>query len=78
MVADGGGENAAGGPAALQGVLAGAGEHVAQLLPVEQITAVPQGHPGEELKGAVHQVVVLAHPADTGVGVKTGEDGIFK
>ncbi|CDD30736.1 putative glycosyl transferase group 1 [Firmicutes bacterium CAG:94] len=78
VVADGGGENAAGGPAALQGVLAGAGEHVAQLLPVEQIAAVPQGHPGEELKGAVHQVVVLAHPADAGVGVKTGEDGVFK
>ena len=78
VVADGGGENAAGSPAALQGVLAGAGEHVAQLLPVEQIAAVPQGHPGEELKGAVHQVVVLAHPADAGIGVKTGEDGVFK
>ena len=76
VTADGGGIDAAAGPAACQGKLAVPGEDVAHLFPVEQVPAVPKGNAGEELKGTVHQVVILSNPADAGIGIEPGQNGV--
>ena len=76
VAADGGGVDAAAGRTAGKGHLAVPGEDVAQLFPVEQVPAVPKGNAGEELKGTVHQVVILSHPADAGIGIEPGQNGV--
>jgi hypothetical protein len=40
---------------------------------VHQVAAVENGHAGEIFHGAVHQIKVGAHAANTGVGVKAGQ-----
>ena len=49
---------------------------MADIFPVDQIPAVPDGNAGEKFKGAGYQVVVLPYPADAGIGIKAGNDGI--
>ena len=50
---------------------------VADVRPVEEIAAVVQRQPREVLEGADHQIVVLSHAADAGVGMKAPENRVF-
>ena len=77
IVADGGGIDAAPGAGFVQRQLRGARQAVAYLRPVHQVLAVVQGHAGEVLETAVHQVEVVAHSAHAGVGMITRDDGVL-
>ena len=50
---------------------------VAHLLPVYQVFAMEHRHAREVLEGAVHQIEVIAHTADAGVGMKARKYGVF-
>ena len=58
--------------------LASAREHVADLAPVDEVAAVKDGNAGEVLEAAVHQIEVVAHPANAGIGMEAGQDGIVE
>ena len=77
VIPQGRGINTAGNAAVLQRKLAVTGQNMADLLPVHQIPAVPQGNTGEIFKGTGHQVVIFPHPTDAGVGIETGDNGVF-
>jgi hypothetical protein len=49
---------------------------VANLPPVHEIPTVINGNPGEVLKAAINEVVVLADAADARIGMEAGNDGI--
>jgi hypothetical protein len=50
---------------------------VTDLAPIDQIAAVEDGYAGKILERTGHQVVVILVAADAGVGIETGNDGIF-
>ena len=52
-------------------------QNVADLLPVEQIAAVPQRHAGKKLKRAVDEIVILPDAADARIRVKAGDNRVF-
>jgi hypothetical protein len=78
VVAEGGGVDAGGGAAGAERELFGAGEAVADELPVDEVAAVVDGDAGEILKGAANEVKIFADADDTGIGRKTGDDGVLE
>ena len=50
---------------------------MADLLPVDKVSAVKDGDCGEVFKGGGHQVIVLSYTADAGVRMHSGNNGIF-
>lgn len=56
--------------------LRGAGQDVADLFPLHQVGAVEDRYAREVLEARIHQVEVVAHPADRGIRVEAGNDGI--
>ena len=77
VITDSGGVDAAGSPGISQRQLTFPGQNVADLLPVGQVLAVPQGDTGEKFKGTVDQIVIIAHTADAGIRGKTGYNGVL-
>jgi hypothetical protein len=45
---------------------------------VHEVFAVENRNAWKILKGAIHYIIIVIHSADTGVRVKTGDDGILK
>jgi hypothetical protein len=76
VIADGGREDASGTACFFQGKLAGAGEAVTNLLPVNQIAAVEDRHAREILERTGDEVIILFDAADARIRVKTGNDGV--
>ena len=59
--------------------LRGAVEHMAHLLPIQEIATVEDGYTGVVAEGGGDQeVVALPVGADTGVGIPSGQDGIVE
>jgi hypothetical protein len=56
--------------------LRGAADAAAYLFPVDEVLAAVDGDAGEILEGAVHEVELVAHAADTRVGVEARQDGV--
>jgi len=54
------------------------GEDMGIQLPVLHVTGVVYRNGGEPLKAGTGDIVVVPLPADTGVGVEAGQDGIFQ
>src|SRR5947209_9046204 len=71
MVTNGGSENAARTGHVCQRELTCSCQTMANLSPVDQITAVKDGNAWKILKAAGHQIVILPDTADTGIGVET-------
>src|SRR5699024_1425320 len=69
--------DAARGAAVFERKLAVARQHVADLLPVQQIAAVPQRHAREKLERAVDQIIILADAADARVGIEARDDRVL-
>ncbi len=63
MLPYGGGEHSAGGAALPEGQLALPVQHMAQLLPVDKVPAMEEGHPGKKLEGAGYKIEIVSHPA---------------
>lgn len=53
-------------------------ESVTQLRPVKKVLAVPNGHRREVLEAGVREVEVFTYAANSGVGVETREDRLFR
>ena len=53
-----------------------AGQAVADLLPMDQILGMIDGHSGEILERAGDKVEVISDPANARVGIEAGYDGI--
>jgi hypothetical protein len=51
---------------------------MSQLAPVDEVTAVENRQTWKILKRGVHQVIVLAHPADGGVRIKAWQNRVTK
>jgi hypothetical protein len=49
-----------------------------QLPPVDKVTAVENRQTWKIFKCGVHQVIVLVHPTDGGIRIKTWQNGITK
>ena len=78
VVADHRRKNAPGGRTVLQFQLRTAGQTIADLLPVHHVAAVVHRHPGKVLKTTGHQVIILAHAANTGVGIIAWNNWVAK
>ena len=76
VVADGGGVDAAGTAGLIEGQLAVAGEAMADWLPVHQVAAVEDRHAREVFEAAGHEVVVLTHATDWGIGMESRDDWV--
>ena len=59
-----------------EGQLAVARQDVPELLPVHEVAAREDGHPGEELEAARDEVEVPAHADDARVRVEAGDDRV--
>jgi hypothetical protein len=51
---------------------------MAQLTPVDEVTAVENRQTWKIFKRGVYQVIILAHPADGWVGIKTWQNRVTK
>ena len=49
-----------------------------QLAPVDEITAVENRQTWKIFKRGIHQVIVLAHPTDGGIRIKTWQNRVTK
>src|SRR6266702_1975201 len=76
MVPHGGRKNATRTGHLCQRELACSCQAMTNLSPVDQITALKDGNARKILKATRHQVVILSHTADTGIGVETWNHGI--
>ena len=76
MVTNGRSPNSLGWLAASQRQLGFPVQHTADLFPMDQVIAVKQGNAGKKLKGAGHKIIIVSHPADAGIGITTGKQGI--
>ena len=76
MIPDRRGINSAGRAASHKLNLAFPGQHMADLLPADQISAVEDWNAGKKLEGAVHQIEILSYTADTGIGIESWDDGV--
>ena len=56
--------------------LRGSVNHISDLGPVNQIFGMPDRNAGEVIEGGVDEVIVVAHPAEGGVGIKASDDGV--
>ena len=52
-------------------------QHIAQLLPVDQIPAVEKRDPGAQFETGAHEVVIVSHSADRRIRIKARNDWIF-
>ena len=57
--------------------LRGAGQHMTNLTPVDQVVALKQRHAWEILKGRGDQIILPVGLANAGVGIKAGDDRIL-
>jgi hypothetical protein len=51
---------------------------MSQLAPVDEVTAVEDRQAWKIFKRGVHQVIILAHPADGWVGIKAWQNRVTK
>jgi len=72
VVADGRGVDAVRGVGTLQRELRRAAETVADLTPVDEVTAVKNRNAGEVFEAAGHKKVITADSADAGVRIEAG------
>ena len=73
VVRDGRCKNASADALTLQRQLFRTVEHVSYLRPVHQVGALEDGHSGVERERRVDQIVVVASPAERGVGIESGQ-----
>ena len=77
MIADSGRKHAAGGGHMGQLHLGGPGQHMADLIPVDQVIALKERHAGKILKGRADQIVLPIRLTDAGIGIKAGKNRVF-
>ena len=78
MVTDGRGKDTAAGSTTTQIHLRGSIQHIAYLLPMNQVFAVEHRHSREILERAAHQIEVIPHPANARIRIITWNHGILE
>src|SRR5690554_7630430 len=51
-------------------------QHVSDLLPGSQIGTVENGNSGKITKSGMDHIITIFSPGNTGIGIKTGQNGI--
>ena len=77
MIAEGGRIDTQPRGSILQRQLRLAGEHVAYLLPVLQVAGMIERNARKILERRIHQIEIVVHPADAGVRMIAGDNGIY-